>query len=58
MSGHVGNVIIREAHTIWHEQGGWFDARWHFSFDRYSDPEQEGVGALLTDPAQIKFRRR
>ena len=46
MSGHAGNVIIREAHTIWHEQGGWFDARWHFSFDRYSDPEQDGVGAL------------
>jgi hypothetical protein len=39
-------VVIREAHTIWHEQGGWFDARWHFSFDRYRDPEQSGVGAL------------
>jgi hypothetical protein len=39
-------VVIREAHTIWHEQGGWFDARWHFSFDRYRDPEQRGVGAL------------
>ena len=46
MSGHAGNVIIREAHTIWREQGGWFDARWHFSFDRYRDPEQVGVGAL------------
>ena len=46
MSGHAGNVIIREAHTIWREQGGWFDARWHFSFDRYHDPEQMGVGAL------------
>jgi quercetin 2,3-dioxygenase len=39
-------ATIREAHTIWHEQGGWFDARWHFSFDRYRDPEQMGVGAL------------
>jgi redox-sensitive bicupin YhaK (pirin superfamily) len=39
-------VSIREAHTIWHEQGGWFDARWHFSFDRYRDPEHMGVGAL------------
>ena len=28
------------------KQGGWFDARWHFSFDRYRDPEQMGVGAL------------
>jgi quercetin 2,3-dioxygenase len=39
-------IAIREADTIWHEQGGWFDARWHFSFDRYSDPEQMGVGPL------------
>src|SRR3954447_5227323 len=38
--------MIREADTIWHEQGGWFDARWHFSFDRYRDPDQMGVGAL------------
>jgi len=42
----AGNVTIREADTIWREQGGWFDARWHFSFDRYRDPEQMGVGAL------------
>ncbi len=40
------SVVIREADTIWHEHGGWFDARWHFSFDRYRDPEQMGVGAL------------
>jgi redox-sensitive bicupin YhaK (pirin superfamily) len=39
-------ITIREADTIWREQGGWFDARWHFSFDRYRDPEQMGVGAL------------
>lgn len=39
-------VTIRPADTIWHEQGGWFDARWHFSFDRYRDPENDGVGAL------------
>ena len=40
------HVKIRAADTIWHEPGGWFDARWHFSFDRYRDPEQMGVGAL------------
>jgi len=40
------SVTIRSAETIWREQGGWFDARWHFSFDRYRDPEQMGVGAL------------
>jgi redox-sensitive bicupin YhaK (pirin superfamily) len=42
----MGPVTIREADSIWHEQGGWFDARWHFSFDRYRDPENDGVGAL------------
>jgi hypothetical protein len=21
-------ITIREADTIWHEEGGWFDARW------------------------------
>jgi len=42
----TSTVTIREAETIWHEQGGWFDARWHFSFDRYRDPQNDGVGAL------------
>jgi len=46
MSIPTRTVTIREAETIWHEQGGWFDARWHFSFDRYRDPEQMGIGAL------------
>jgi quercetin 2,3-dioxygenase len=39
-------LAIRRAKEIFHEEGGWFDARWHFSFDRYRDPEQMGVGAL------------
>lgn len=26
------SVTIRRADTIWHEPGGWLDARWHFSF--------------------------
>lgn len=46
MSRAPSPITIREADTIWHEQGGWFDARWHFSFDQYRDPEQMGVGAL------------
>ena len=46
MGASPGTITIREADTIWHEEGGWFDARWHFSFDRYRDPEQMGVGAL------------
>ncbi len=39
-------LTVRRAKEIFHENGGWFDARWHFSFDRYRDPEQMGVGAL------------
>ena len=46
MTSPTSTFAIRGAETIWHEQGGWFDAHWHFSFDRYRDPEQLGVGAL------------
>lgn len=37
---------IRRADEIFEAQGGWFTARWHFSFDHYHDPRQMGVGAL------------
>ncbi len=37
---------VRRASEIHREDGGWFQARWHFSFDRYRDPRQMGVGAL------------
>jgi len=46
MNPSITTVTVRDADTIWHEQGGWFDARWHFSFDRYRDSRQMGVGAL------------
>src|SRR5688500_18183909 len=39
-------LAIRRANEIYDIEGGWFRARWHFSFDRYRDPEQMGVGAL------------
>jgi redox-sensitive bicupin YhaK (pirin superfamily) len=39
-------LTIRPDSEIHQENGGWFQARWHFSFDRYRDPEQMGVGAL------------
>jgi quercetin 2,3-dioxygenase len=39
-------IQIRRDREIHHEDGGWFQARWHFSFDRYRDPEQMGVGPL------------
>src|SRR5262249_21638535 len=37
---------IRRDAQIHAEEGGWFQARWHFSFDRYRDPEQMGIGPL------------
>ena len=37
---------IRRDAEIHAEDGGWFRARWHFSFDRYRDPRQMGVGPL------------
>jgi redox-sensitive bicupin YhaK (pirin superfamily) len=39
-------IKIRPADTIYRSQGGWYDARWHFSFDQYYDPEFMGFGAL------------
>jgi redox-sensitive bicupin YhaK (pirin superfamily) len=37
---------VRRDKEIHREEGGWFEARWHFSFDRYRDPAQMGVGPL------------
>jgi len=37
---------IRHDEQIHAEDGGWFRARWHFSFDRYRDPAQMGIGPL------------
>jgi quercetin 2,3-dioxygenase len=37
---------VRRARDIHEEEGGWFHARWHFSFDRYRDPKQMGIGPL------------
>jgi quercetin 2,3-dioxygenase len=39
-------VDIRRDKEIYATDGGWFQARWHFSFDHYRDPAQMGVGAL------------
>jgi redox-sensitive bicupin YhaK (pirin superfamily) len=37
---------IRRAEDIYHTEGGWFSANWHFSFDQYRDPEYMGFGPL------------
>ena len=39
-------IQIRRDAEIWREEGGWFTARWHFSFDRYYDPDNMGWGNM------------
>jgi redox-sensitive bicupin YhaK (pirin superfamily) len=39
-------LLVRRDHEIYRAEGGWFTARWHFSFDRYRDPENMGWGPL------------
>src|SRR3970040_80255 len=39
-------LTIRRNEDIHATEGGWFSARWHFSFDQYRDPEQMGFGPL------------
>lgn len=37
---------IRRNEEIYAAEGGWFQARWHFSFDQYHDPENDSFGAM------------
>jgi redox-sensitive bicupin YhaK (pirin superfamily) len=37
---------VRRDAEIHRTEGGWFSARWHFSFDTYRDPEHMGWGPL------------
>lgn len=39
-------ISIRRDADIYETDGGWFHARWHFSFDQYHDPENMNVGLL------------
>ena len=39
-------ISIRRDHQISDVDGGWFRARWHFSFDTYHDPEYMSFGTL------------
>jgi quercetin 2,3-dioxygenase len=40
-------IRVRRDEEIFRADGGWFQARWHFSFDRYYDPENMGFGRHL-----------
>jgi redox-sensitive bicupin YhaK (pirin superfamily) len=39
-------IIVRRDKEIFGTEGGWFSARWHFSFDMYRDPDNMGWGTL------------
>ncbi len=39
-------LLVRRDAEIFRTEGGWFSARWHFSFDTYRDPENMGWGPL------------
>jgi len=39
-------IEIRRDAEIYAKEGGWFSARWHFSFDEYFDPGNMGFGTL------------
>jgi redox-sensitive bicupin YhaK (pirin superfamily) len=39
-------IKLRPEKSIQRIDGGWFKARWHFSFDRYNDPNNMGIGTL------------
>lgn len=39
-------LVVRRNADIYAAEGGWFQARWHFSFDRYYDPDNMGIGLL------------
>ena len=39
-------IDVRLKDTIYHKEGGWFSANWHFSFDEYYDPDNMGFGTM------------
>ena len=39
-------LTIRRDADIFDIEGGWFRARWHFSFDQYVDPDNDSFGAM------------
>jgi len=39
-------IEVRRDEEIYEKEGGWFRARWHFSFDEYRDPKWDQFGSL------------
>ncbi|MPZ48648.1 MAG: pirin family protein [Dehalococcoidia bacterium] len=51
MNQHEANrdraaLQVRRNEEIFSADGGWFRARWHFSFDQYHNPKNMGIGTL------------
>ncbi len=39
-------IVLRPSASLFHIEGGWFSANWHFSFDTYRDPQNTEFGDL------------
>jgi len=39
-------IVRRPRASLFHAEGGWFSANWHFSFDQYWDEANMGIGDL------------
>jgi hypothetical protein len=39
-------IRVRKKDEIYSKEGGWFSARWHFSFDEYYDADNMGFGTM------------
>jgi redox-sensitive bicupin YhaK (pirin superfamily) len=39
-------IAVRPRASLYHVEGGWFSANWHFSFDQYYDESNMGWGSL------------
>src|SRR2546423_12927129 len=39
-------IVLRPRASLFHAEGGWFSANWHFSFDQYRDEANMGLGDL------------
>ena len=39
-------IEVRRDPEIYEKAGGWFHARWHFSFDEYHDPRYRAAPLL------------
>lgn len=39
-------IEVRRKEDIYHKEGGWFSANWHFSFDEYHDLDNMNFGTM------------